>query len=107
MNKWDFYCSLADEFKEKYGGFENYDYEDELENSLHSSRYSGFKFFAPLDFNIKTRQEPLVKTPSGRRLNLSDINRRLRKLEFGNVHQIEAIIAWEFLMLSDIIERSC
>lgn len=80
-----------------------YDFHDYLNEKIEDYAKKGFSYVDPReDFYKPIDKRPFILTPSRTRLDMLKITRRLRKLELFNPHQIEAIFAWEVLMLNDI-----
>jgi len=78
-----------------------------LQNQSHLARYDGFRFFEEIDDPTSPRlyKRPYVITPSRRKLDVPKILRRLRKLESGNPHQVEAIKALEYIRINQCLNN--
>lgn len=82
---------------------ESFKMDEELVKRISSYELQGYRHIRKEEDSDKY-VKPYVITPSGKKYDLPKIYRRLRKLEFGNQHQIEALKVWEFLKLKDIDE---
>lgn len=98
LDKEDFLNSLYPEHSN-----DDFDVVLELSKGIDSLIRRGFLYLDPReDFYPPIERQPYVHTPSGSKLNLADINRRLRRIIVGDPSQREAISAWECYMFNDI-----
>ncbi len=72
------------------------DLEEVIKKEISSYESQGFEFICSVKVPFVP---PKVKTPSGKILSSSDIEKILGDLEFGNKDQIEAIKAAEYFKL--------
>jgi len=82
-------------------------FEDEfevLEKKVQKFEEQGYEYFRGDDSEDSFSEAVRIKLPSGEYLSRAKIQRRLRKLIFGNSHQIESMKALEYLTLKEISE---
>ena len=78
---------------------DEHDMIDEAMSELESWMALGFNYLYERDNNQSTSK---IRTPSGKNLNLADIYRHLRRLEFNNPHQIECLNAYSVFLAGNL-----